>query len=310
MVVGGSKTSSLELSMMRAAMEMAEERSARSMASDPAIGRIMSAVEEFLRKKKLVCYGGMAINAMLPENEKFYDRKMEVPDYDCFTPNAIRDSKELADQLHKLGFANVSAQPGLHAGTYKVYVEFIPVADFTEMNAKLFKSISKHAVIEDGIRYAPADYLRMSMHLELSRPDGQVSRWEKVMQRLMLLNEHKPIVAKDCHALGAKGAIPSSIKDTIVATLAQRDAVFFGGFAAGMYAKFMPVRDRKVAKHVTGVDALCISGADAAAAVKTALQGMLVDGVTVTSYEKIDDVVPVHWIVRAGGVPVCGISNL
>ena len=32
----------------------------------------------------------------------------------------------------------------------------------------------------------PPNYLRMAMYLELSRPDGDVSRWEKVLKRLTL----------------------------------------------------------------------------------------------------------------------------
>ncbi len=35
----------------------------------------------------------------------------------------------------------------------------------------------------NGIRYAPPNFLRMNMYLELSRPAGDVSRWEKVFKR-------------------------------------------------------------------------------------------------------------------------------
>jgi hypothetical protein len=50
----------------------------------------------------------------------------------------------------------------------------------------------------DGIHYASVNFLRMNMYLELSRPAGMVSRWEKVYQRLLLLNEEYPIRAGKC----------------------------------------------------------------------------------------------------------------
>ena len=49
-----------------------------------------------------------------------------------------------------------------------------------------------------GIKYAPANYLRINMYLELSRPMGDASRWEKVLKRLNLLNEHWPLKTRNC----------------------------------------------------------------------------------------------------------------
>ena len=50
----------------------------------------------------------------------------------------------------------------------------------------------------DNISYASPNFLRMSMYLELSRPKGDVGRWEKVLKRLILLNKHYPIKEYDC----------------------------------------------------------------------------------------------------------------
>ena len=72
------------------------------------------------------------------------------------------------------------------------------------MEPALFKAISRDAVIKKGIRYAPPDFLRMAMYLELSRPDGDVSRWEKVQKRLTLLNTHYPLKGYDCDKIEYK----------------------------------------------------------------------------------------------------------
>jgi hypothetical protein len=41
------------------------------------------------------------------------------------------------------------------------------------------------------------------MYLELSRPAGDVSRWEKVFKRLNLLNTHYPFVDSKCSKIKA-----------------------------------------------------------------------------------------------------------
>ncbi len=38
----------------------------------------------------------------------------------------------------------------------------------------------------------------MNMYLELSRPAGDISRWEKVLKRLILLNKNYPLKGKHC----------------------------------------------------------------------------------------------------------------
>ena len=66
------------------------------------------------------------------------------------------------------------------------------------MNKTLYDKLHKTAKIKAGIYYSPPDFLRMLMYLELSRPMGDVSRWEKVFKRLILLNKNFPIKVKDC----------------------------------------------------------------------------------------------------------------
>ena len=62
----------------------------------------------------------------------------------------------------------------------------------------MMNAIKKEAIRVAGILYAPPNLLRMGMFLELSRPAGDVSRWEKVLKRLTLLNKNYPLVGKQC----------------------------------------------------------------------------------------------------------------
>ena len=143
----------------------------------------------------MICYGGTAINNILPKDDQFYDKDIEVPDYDFYSSTAMDDAIELANIYHDSGYTEVEAKAGVHHGTYKVYVNYLPIADITQLNDTIFDELYKSSIKIAGIKYASADFLRMAMFLELSRPDGDVSRWEKVHKRLNLLNKHYPLKA-------------------------------------------------------------------------------------------------------------------
>jgi hypothetical protein len=166
--------------------------------NDPKMKDIIAIVERFIKKNELVCYGGTAINNILPEPAQFYDKKTEIPDYDFYSPNALEHAKDLADEFYENGFSEVEAKSGMHHGTYKVFVNFVGIADITQLDPTLFKNIQADAIKVDGILYAPPNLLRMGMYLELSRPEGDVSRWEKVSKRLALLNKYHPLKAEGC----------------------------------------------------------------------------------------------------------------
>jgi hypothetical protein len=203
-----------ELEILREAVDLVEKKKGNEIMQDPKVKKIISIVEDFIANKKLVCYGGTAINNILPEDAQFYNKDLELPDYDFYSDNALDDAKELADIYYKAGYEDVEAKSGVHHGTYKVFVNFTGIADITQMEPALFKAISRDAIIRQGIRYAPPDFLRMAMYLELSRPDGDVSRWEKVQKRLTLLNNHYPLKGYQCDKIeyqrGFEGATKSN----------------------------------------------------------------------------------------------------
>jgi hypothetical protein len=182
-----------ELAILRHAVDENEKIVGEKIANTDDIKRIISILETFLTKSKCICYGGSAINALLPINAQFYNKNVEIPDYDFYTPNAINVARELANIYYKEGYEEVEAKSGVHFGTYKVFVNFIPIADITYINPHIYERLSNDSISVAGIKYAPVNFLRMSMYLELSRPMGDTSRWEKVFKRLSLLNKYHPI---------------------------------------------------------------------------------------------------------------------
>ena len=63
-------------------------------------------------------------------------------------------------------------------------------------NKESINSILKQSIKVKSIHYCPPTYLRMAMYLELSRPNGDVSRWEKIYERMLLLNQYFPLLVK------------------------------------------------------------------------------------------------------------------
>ena len=231
-----SKVDDKELNIIKLVANIAEEKYAIKMTSKTL--NIIKTVEEFIRKNNLICYGGMAINNILPKRDQFYSNK-DFPDYDFFSNDALKHAKELTDIYYKAGYGNVEAKSGFHPGTYKVYVNFFNIADITQLNQLYYENLKKKAITVNKIMYCPPDFLRMSLYLELSRPKGDVSRWEKIFPRLRLLNKNYPMKSKKC----------SNEKETMTREninnynkiknyLIKEKVIFFGGFADKLYTKY------------------------------------------------------------------------
>lgn len=141
-----------------------------------------------------MCYGGTAINNLLPPEDRFYNPETTVPDYDFYSKTPQEHAMLLANLLSDAGVTSVEVKPGMHLGTFKVFADYEGVADITHLDSEIFDRLWDEKVVHEGLHYVTPNFLRMSMYLELSRPRGDVSRWKKVYERLILLNKHYPMV--------------------------------------------------------------------------------------------------------------------
>jgi hypothetical protein len=187
------------IALVRAAAIESADYQERFAAQDFEARKIVDIMEHFLRVKARVVYGGAAINAHLSAENKFYDPTLYLPDYDFLTPDPLQDCADLIVAFQREGFDEVEAKFGIHEGTYKVFVNFRAAADITYMPAEIYSRIFNEAAVIDDIHYASVDFLRMNIYVELSRPAGNVSRWDKVYERLLLLNEEHPMKGGRCN---------------------------------------------------------------------------------------------------------------
>lgn len=252
-----------ELDILRKAVDVVEKKKGKNVMNDPEIQKIIGIVERFIISKKLVCYGGTAINNILPSEDQFYDKDIELPDYDFYSPNALKDAKELADIYYDAGYEEVEAKAGVHMGTYKVFVNFMGIADITQMEPTLFKTIKKSSINVKGVMYAPPNFLRMAMYLELSRPNGDVSRWEKVQKRLILLNKNYPLKGEKCGDHEVQRNLENDadgngeeLYDIVRETFIRNKLVFLGGYANVLYSRYMPRKQRRIVEKIPDFDML------------------------------------------------------
>jgi hypothetical protein len=304
-----------ELAILRNAVDNNELRKMGKIAQSPEVSKIMDIVEKFIKDKGLICYGGTAINNILPKEDQFYDRSVEIPDYDFFSTNALDDAIELANIYYLDGYNEVEAKAGVHKGTYKVFVNFIPVADITYLHPVLFENIEKDAINKHGILYAPPNYLRMSMFLELSRPDGDVSRWEKVLKRINLLNKHYPIHKNKeyCETVDFQRGINNNMKTAekmyylVRDFLIDEECIFFGGYATSLYSKYMKKPHNRNVYKIPDFDVLAN---DAKTVAKKTKQMLLDNGyknIKIIHHSAVGEVIPYHYEVTISGNSVAYI---
>ena len=304
----------LELKILREAVDKAEERQKKRAVNGPEIEKIINTVEEFLRNKKLICYGGTAINNILPEEDQFYNRDLEIPDYDFYSANALEDAKELAD-IYAKEFDDVEAKAGVHFGTYKVFVNYIPVADITYMNKDLYESIKKESISVGGILYAAPNFLRMAMYLELSRPEGDTSRWEKVLKRLILLNKNYPLYGIDCLNMNFQRGLEirdkkkeADIFNITRDALIGQGVVFFGSLAHGIYSTYMPKREgKRIIQKNPDFDVMSTKPLFTATVVKERLEYNGYKNVSISKKDGVGEVIAPHYEVLYGIDTICFI---
>jgi len=208
--------------------QIAQEQIDKENATNPVVKTAISIVEHFVKTHRVMCYGGTAINNLLPNEDRFYDPEKDIPDYDFFSETPQLHAAELADFLTNEGFKSVEVKPGVHLGTFKVFSDYIGIADISHLDKPIFEKLWKNSIEKESIHYVPPNFLRMSIYLELSRPKGDVSRWKKVYSRLMLLNKHYAVECPSTDEKMNDVYLTPEIKDDIEKFLIKETIVLLG----------------------------------------------------------------------------------
>lgn len=283
-------------------IDKAQEKIDMEAAASPEIRFALDIVEEFLRRKRRVCYGGTAMNAQLPKNEQFYSPERDLPDYDFFTPDIEHDAEDLVNELKKSGFEDVQNRIGIHEGTRKILVNYVAVADISEIDSDIYDILEKRAVVIDGIRYTDPDVLRMMMYLELSRPRGEVSRWNKVYERLALINKTFPIEKCEKEKRFPR-RIPIEIRDILHNFCIEYKRILAGARLEKLY--FRSLKGKTAVKWETKEGGAVVFYSPDPKKDAIALRAKLgFRGVDVRYFKEKGDVIPARLVLRLHGIPI------
>ena len=297
-----------QLESLAAAAEKAGEIIKYESAHNPEIQYAIDIVGRFLRKKGRVCYGGTAINAILPKNLRFYDPQKDLPDYDFFTPNPEQDIKDIVKDIQQAGFSDVVERIGIHEGTHKILVNFMPIADISTLEPELYKVLYTRSIEKEGIHYADPDFLRMMMYLELSRPRGQVDRWEKVFERLTLLNAAFP--PKACRTktedLVNSVSIPLTIRKTLLNYVIDNERILMGAEVVSMY-DWLLSKSRKLQPSINWFlkrNGMVVFASPEAGRDANRLKEIFASNeITITMYEGKGELVPERYVLSYRKMP-------
>ena len=159
---------------------------------------VINLISKFIIKKRLILYGGFVINLILPNKYKFY-KEYTINDYDCFSKNPIEDSYELAKEIKKAGFKYIKIKKAIHNNTYKISVFGKQFFDITYLDSNLYNILLKYITnnnklkfYKDKYKIIPIEIIKLNLYFELARPIQSGFRWEKIYNRLDLVNEIYP----------------------------------------------------------------------------------------------------------------------
>lgn len=157
---------------------------------------ILNIVSEYIVNKKLLLYGGLAINLLLPKKYQFY-KEYTLNDFDCYSNNAYKDIMELSKILKERGVKYIKVRRAIHKETYRIYVNRKQIIDITNIRNSVYQKINKYfnkelptlKYYKDNYQIIPIMMIKRNFNYELSRPEQSSFRWTKIYNRMKVFNQ-------------------------------------------------------------------------------------------------------------------------
>ena len=160
----------------------------------------MKIVTDFIIEKGRIIYGGIAQNEFIKlknKDDAFYkEDSQEIPDYDIYSPEPIKDLVFLVNKLYDNGFTQVHGREAVHEGTYTIILDRItgPILDIHYVWNPHYNNIPKKKI--GNFYYADPEFMMIDMYKICTDPLLSFDfRIEKVFKRTSLLEQLYPIKA-------------------------------------------------------------------------------------------------------------------
>ena len=156
------------------------------------IDKALEVVEKFIIDNSRIIYGGLAQNELIKIKSKkdaFYkDNNLEIPDYDIYSPEPIKDLIYLANTLYDMGFRQVSFSEAVHLNTYTLRLNKVTgaILDIHYVWNPHYKTIPKQKI--GKFYYASPEFIFIDLYKIYTDPLVSFKlRIEKVFKRTSLL---------------------------------------------------------------------------------------------------------------------------
>jgi hypothetical protein len=275
---------------------------------------------KFIKHKKVLLYGGSAINDLLPKESKIYSQNV-LPDIDVFSMHGQKLAKQIVRNFIKKGYNKVTTNytEALHENTFKVFVNSIAVFDITTISKKAFKNLQKNSVKGDtDIPIVDPQFLRLSLHMIMSQLYDAARRWEKVYERLIIFYKHfPPVLCKNKEAktpkntsISATSNVMKELINKVYAFLENKDYILFGTNEVLEYIKnyskshiYLPVNNKIAPIQF-------ITNGDIIRTANSIVTMLNVESISVSKVFEEDEFIPQHIIIKYKNHQLVEIYNI
>ena len=153
------------------------------------VSQVYSFIKKYIIKNKIIVYGGFAQNILLMSkggesiykiiNDAFYNWP-NVADIEFYSPTPVKDLITLVNELNAMGFKHVTGGDGMHAGTYKIFVNFINYCDISYIPMNIYSNLP--IITVDGIKCVHPHFMLCDAYRVLTDPLTSYWRLEKALR--------------------------------------------------------------------------------------------------------------------------------
>lgn len=270
----------------------------------PDLNRMNTIIRKYITDNKRIVYGGTAITILLGETVS----ESKFLDYDFYSPEYIRDSVAVANELFNAGHKFVRRINAIHPDTVRVGAEFGKefLADITYMPEKVYNKLP--TMIVDGIHYADPQWLKVDLYRSVINPHLNMFRWKKSYIRLLEIEKKYPLACGD-KAFEYKVKEIKQLDGLIIKYLVEV-AGGNGLIASGMlgYKLYKSVLDESV--EIDHYTFFAIDGLAEARKLVDYLKSRIKDKVKIKKYYPYLDILNKHFEIRINDASVITIYEI
>jgi hypothetical protein len=157
---------------------------------------VVNDIKNFIKNKGLIIYGGWAQNELIGKKNKddeFYPETSRH-DIEIYSTNPIKHVMELGDLLYSKKYNPIYIEEGVHNETYKLFVNFVNIADISYMDPHIFNNCPHITV--DGLKLTHPHLMIVDAYRVYADPMTSYFRLEKAFKRSSTLMKYYPFDSK------------------------------------------------------------------------------------------------------------------